>query len=158
METRDVRTISVNVKPPTKAGRLYPRYDEESGILAVESSVQRDWLFGIDIDGTLVFDLDEQRVLANFDLHIPKDRWERDLGPDATLISRPGDLMLTPESIAQKSFNLPIRVRTDSQAQRLRIEIGVAKADHAVALSESCVALLARNDLVGFVIRIVDSR
>jgi hypothetical protein len=158
METRNVNAIRVDIRPPTTAGRLYPRYDAESRILAVESSVQREWPFGIDIDGVLVFDLDEQHCLANVDLHVPKNRWVRDLGAEVTLISRPGDLIFLPEALAQKSFNLPIRVRTNKQAQRIRIEIGATKADRAIALSESCAALLAGNNLAGFVIDTGDSQ
>lgn len=62
--------IVVVTAPPTIAGRLYPRYVEDAGILAVQSKVMRPWPFGVDIDGRIVFDLDADRTLANFDLHV----------------------------------------------------------------------------------------
>lgn len=144
--------IIVSVKPPSDAGRLYPRYDEESGILALESRVERAWPFGVDIDGTLVFDLDEQRILANVDLHVPIDRWRRDLEGDTPQIAPAGDLEFAQQTVTHKSFHLPMRLRGDKDARRLRIDLGAAKPDRAVALSASCIALLAHQELAGFLI------
>jgi hypothetical protein len=147
-----VSGIVVSVKPPSDAGRLYPRYDEESGILALESRVKRAWPFGIDVDGALVFDLDDQRILANFDLHVPMNRWKRDLEENTPRIAPAADLEFAQQTVAQKSFHLPLRLSCDSKAKRLRIELGTAKPDRAVALSASCIALLANHELVGFLI------
>jgi hypothetical protein len=144
--------IVVSVKPATDAGRLYPRYDEESGILAIESRIERAWPFGIDVDGTLVFDLDERRVLANLDLHVPRNRWKRNLEEDIPMIAPAGDLEFAQQTIQQKSFHLPLRLSSDRNAKRLRIELGIAKPDSAVALSVSCIALLAKHELTGFLI------
>jgi hypothetical protein len=74
-----MKGITVLVQKATEGGRLYPRYDRESGILAVESEQPRPWPYGMDIDGCLVFDVDEQRILANFDLHVGMSLWRRDL-------------------------------------------------------------------------------
>lgn len=52
---------------PTPAGRVYPRYHEESGTLAVERRAPGR----IDIDGTLICDMDERRLLVNCDVHAP---------------------------------------------------------------------------------------
>lgn len=60
----------VEVLKSTPKSRLYPRYDEEAGILAIESRVQRGWPFGFTIGGDIVFDIDKDRILANVDLHI----------------------------------------------------------------------------------------
>ena len=147
-------TIRVIAEPPTSAGRLYPRYDQEAGILAVESPVARLWMFGVDIDGRIIFDLDEHRVLANVDLHFPKHRWVRDLDHGLPTAAPPGDIVFAPETVAYKSFSQPLRVRTDDKGQRLRIELGDKKPDRAIALSESCIALLAGHELVGFMMEL----
>ncbi len=144
--------LRVVAEPPTSAGRLYPRYDPQAGMLMAESTVARLWMFGIDIDGRIIFDLDEHRVLANIDLHLPRHRWVRDLGDDTPTAAPPADLVFTPETVAYKSFSLPLRVRSDRQARRLRIEIGEKRPDRTVALSESCFALLAGHELVGFMV------
>jgi hypothetical protein len=153
-EAGSMTALRVVTEPATSAGRLYPRYDQEAGILAAESAVPRLWMFGVDIDGRIIFDLDEHRVLANVDLHFPKHRWVRDLGDDAPVAAPPADLVFTPETVAYKSFSLPLRVRADRRAQRLRIELGDKRPDRAIALSESCVALLAGHELAGFVVGI----
>lgn len=145
-----MRGIVVVVAPPTIAGRLYPRYVQDVGILAVESKVTRPWPFGVDIDGRLVFDLDEQQILANFDLHIPRNRWTKDLGKARLVSGPPGDLVFSRETLDIKSFSLDIKLRTDDALRRLRISIGTKEFGRAVALSEKCMALLAGDELVGF--------
>jgi len=138
---------------PTDEGRLYARYDDAAGILVAESRIERPWPFGVDIDGRIVFDLDDQRALANFDLHVPKNRWKSDLKEEVPGIAPPGDLLFAPETIALKSFSLPLRVRTDPLSRRLRIEFGTHQPTRAVALSASCIALLSADELVGFAIK-----
>jgi hypothetical protein len=148
-----MKRILVQQKPKTSFGRLYPRYDDDSGILAVESRIKRPWPFGVDVDGTIVFDLDEARLLANFDLHIPRARWERSLPEEQSFATaEAADIEFTDETVRQKSFHLPIRARTDAGARRLLVQIGDARPTNSVALSERCVALLAGNELVGFLI------
>lgn len=63
--------IVVVTAPPTIAGRLYPRYVEGAGILAVQSKVMRPWPFGVDIDGRIVFDLDAERTVATSTFMFP---------------------------------------------------------------------------------------
>ncbi len=141
--------IVVQSTPATSLGRLYPRYDEEAGILAIESSVQRTWPFGVDIDCTLVFDLDDRRVLANIDFHVPRNHWLRSQkDDDPAMIASPGDLEFAPATVKHKSFHLPIQARADDGGHRLRIEIGSAKPSRAIALSPQCIALLTDDELV----------
>jgi hypothetical protein len=148
-----LKGITVSVAPATEQGRLYPRYAEDVGFLVVESRIERPWPFGVDIDGRVVFDIDENRVLANFDLHIPKARWKRDLGDDVLAVAPPGDLIFSREAIETKSFSLPLSVRADPGLRRVRIEFGTEPPDRAVALSGSCIALLSGAELVGFAIK-----
>jgi hypothetical protein len=153
METRTVNALIAEVGPATDLGRLYPRYDESVGILAAESKFKRPWYFGVDIDGRIIFDLDDCRVLANFDLHIPKNRWIKDWRSDLLPRARPGDLILSLETIETKSFSLPLRVRSDEFCREVYIQIGSRVPDRSVELSSACLALLCLNELVGFVLR-----
>lgn len=150
--------ITVSIAPPTDLGRLYPRYDDSAGILAVESRLERPWPFGVDIDGRVVFDIDQHRVLANVDLHVPKARWKRDLGDDVPIVAPPGDLIFSQEAITTKSFSLPLRVRTDPSFRRVRVDFGAEPPDRAIALSGSCIALLSAGELIGFAIALSSGR
>ena len=147
-----MQRITVAVRPPTKQGRLYPRYAADAGILAVESEVRRPWPFGVDINGNVVFDLDAQRVLANFDLHIPRKLWKPGL---STALPRalPGDIVFSSEAVAHKSFNLPLRVTTDPDSQCVLIEIADVRPTGAVALSDACVCFLSGTELAGFFVK-----
>jgi len=147
-----MKGITVSVAPATEQGRLYPRYAESAGILVIESRFERPWPFGVDIDGRVVFDIDENRILSNVDLHIPKARWRRDLEDDVPAVAPPGDLVFSQEAIETKSFSLPLRVRADPGLRLLRIEFGTEPPDRAIALSGSCIALLSGAELVGFAI------
>jgi len=142
--------LAVSIRPPTKAGRLYPRYVHSAGILAVGSEIERPWPFGLDIDGNLVLDLDDQRVLANFDLHIPMTLWQIASTTDLPPIVRPGDLVFSPEVVAQRSFSLPLHVT--KIGQQVLIEFAAVKPASAVPLSETCCALMLGSELVGFVV------
>ena len=147
-----MKGISVSVAPATEQGRLYPRYAEDVGFLVIESRFERPWPFGVDIDGRVVFDIDENRILSNVDLHIPKARWKRDLGDDVPSVAPLGDLIFSQEAIKTKSFSLPLRVRADARVRRVRIEFGTEAPDRFIALSGLCIALLSGAELVGFAI------
>ena len=152
-QSRMLQNITVSVAPATEQGRLYPRYAEDVGLLVMESRVARPWPFGVDIDGRVVFDIDENRILSNVDLHIPRARWKRDLGEDVPAIAPPGDLIFSQEAIKAKSFSLPLRVRADPGLRRVCIEFGTQPPNRAIALSGSCIALLSGTELVGFAIK-----
>ena len=142
--------LEVIIGPSTPAGRIYPRYVSTAGILAVGSREPRPWVYGVDIDGRLVFDLDSDRRLVNFDLHIPRARWQAQAINSVAVIGRPGDLLFSPNTTRAKSFGIDLDTKWDSPTRTLLILIGHAKFDVAVALSEQCMGLVADNQLVGF--------
>jgi hypothetical protein len=148
-----MRGIKVDVQRPTEAGRLYPRYDKEADILVLASRRAREWIYGVDVDGRIVFDLDRDRVLANCDLHIPMNRWARDLEIEWPAGTRLGDVAFSKDTVAHKSFHLPLEVRSDPSGQYIRIEIGETLPDEFIALSDCCIALLALGELVGLLVR-----
>lgn len=147
--------ITVKLKKPTLKGRLFPRYDYEAGILEVSSQEQLDWPYGIDIDGNIIFDLDAEKILVNFDLLIDKNLWEKGEVSDLPVDVREADLQFTDDSIGVKSFNFPVVVKA-SQEQSL-ISIFFPHEDRDVCwvkLSDLCYAKICENTLAGFIIKI----
>ena len=145
--------IRASVIAPSDAGRLYPRYDANAGVLALESGVRREWPFGVDVDGNIVFDLDQDRVLASFDLHIGRQYWGNDLSMAWPIPSEAGSLVFDEETVLAGSFCLPIEVNADRTKTRLQICIGTKHPDKLVSLSPKCVAMMAQDELVGFHVR-----
>jgi hypothetical protein len=137
-----------------KGGELFPRYVTDSHVLAVESKESRPWRYSIDVNGALVFDLDEQRVLASFELMARKEAWKR-----AGLIPKPkidvsGCLQFATETVETRSFPLlGVSAESDSAQESVYIRLGDDDSyDAAIALSQDCTALLSGSVLRGFVI------
>jgi hypothetical protein len=145
--------ILVSVGRARAGMELRPRYDDEARLLVVESSLQREWPYGVDIDGNIVFDLDKDRVLANFDLNVSRRNWKRGLAQAWPVGSRVGVIQFSDEAIKHKSFNLPLALTYDEEHMILRIDFGLGSGDRAVSLSNECVALLSGQKLTGFVVR-----
>lgn len=141
--------IKIATRPPTSAGRLYPRYERGAKLIALESRVARRWPHGVNVDGTLVFDLDEERVLANLDIHVPRDQWmeNRDVawpGPASK-----ADIVFDEATVETKAFTLPVEVLTDSGRRVVEVVIGARGPAERWELSESCYALTRGDALVG---------
>lgn len=149
-----MKALRISVAPPTPETRLSVRYDRESDILTASSASTRKWLHGIDVDGNLIFDLDQDRRLLNLDLHIPMSRWNRTTiarWPEAV---RSGSLAFAPSTVAHKSFTLPLQVNYDQRVGVIAMQIGQPKVcEVAIGLSRDCVALAAHDELLGFVFR-----
>lgn len=145
--------IRISVLPPSREGKLLPKYDAESDILSASSPVTRDWPYGVDIDGNIVFDLDAARVLANFDLHVGRRLWERTAAHSWPDNAPRGTLVFSPDAIERKSFTSPLRVKYSESQGVVRIEFDTLAPDRMLGLSDDCIALLARDQLVGFVVR-----
>ena len=144
--------IDVSKSPARPGFQLKPVYDSESDILAVGSDVQREWLYGIDIDGTVVFDLDAARRLANFDVLVGRRLWERGSTRAWPSQSPVGTLVFSQEAIARKSFSMPIRCVYDEERRILSVTFGKDPVDE-LEMSQGCLALLAGSELVGFLLR-----
>lgn len=151
--------IRVSLSEPTTAGRLKASYDKESGILVAESTVQRPWDYGIDIDGVVVFDMDASRLVAAIDVHVPRRLWahaERCWRPAR---ARKRDLRICKSSIEQKSLSMPIVVCGIGDNRQVLALLGRGLSEwneHAqqegvfeVELSSSCTAFVCADALVG---------
>lgn len=147
--------ICVQQREPTEKGALYPRYVKDAEILAVQSRVPRDWPFGVDIDGRLIFDIDADRILANFDLHIPKRYWIVQSRADEPRACQEASLEFTGSALEYKSFSLPLQVRTDAARSYALIEFDkLIPHGRWLALSEKCLARVDVDCLTGFFVRL----
>lgn len=142
--------IEVLVRPATSEGRLFPSYDGDSGILSATSSVDRPWMKGADIDGSVLFDVDEHRVLTNIDVLIPKAKWKSTRAAVRPLGSINGDLIFSEQTLATKSFSLPITVDASADKSQVVVRFGRMPYTETVALSDDCIGLLHGNTLSGF--------
>lgn len=145
--------VCVSIGPPTEGGRLCPRYDAESGILAVTSESARDWLYGVDIDGNVIFDLDSERKLANFDIHVRRRLWERGAVRHWPAKTASGTIVFSEETIQQKSLNMTLRFIYDEEQDMLHVVLGAKQPQRELELSMNCIALLSGSELVGFLLR-----
>lgn len=115
-----------------------------------ESRVERPWPFGVDIDGTVIFDLDADRRLAGIEMLIPADRWTEGIGPLFSQFPPAGDLLFTQETVLVKSFSRPIRVTRDTAQNLIHVQIDSHRTTQLVALSNACVAHVSESTLVAF--------
>lgn len=140
--------IPVSVAPPTPEGRLYPRYQNSIGILTLSTNMPRPCPFGINIDGSLIFDFDEGRVLAGVELVLPMRAWK---GKAST--SKPrgaaGNLLLSAHQQAPTEYGWPVTISKNVQTDAARISFGRGDYNRSVGLSESCCALLLDDQLTG---------
>ena len=145
--------IRVFTKRPTEKGRIYPRYDVEADILSVETHVDCQWKFGVNVDGTIVFDLDNDRVLVNFDVHVPRRLWRKARDITWPKTAKSHDIVFSEEAVIQHVFSLPVTVNVTNSLDQVRIDIGTGCVDYFVSLSDQCVGLLGAGELKGFLLR-----
>jgi hypothetical protein len=145
--------VRVSIGQPTNGGRLHPRYDEESDILEVTTKSLWEWPYGVDIDGTIVFDLDAMHHLVNFDILAGRRLWKRGTvrrWPDEAASGR---IIFSKETIDQESLHIPLRFVYDERRGILHVAFGDLKPDRELELSSECLALLSRTELAGFLLR-----
>jgi hypothetical protein len=143
--------IRVDLRAPSGSGRLRPRYDDEADLLEVGSPAKRQWPFGVDIAGTIIFDLDRNRLLANVEVLVPKRLWRVASMQRRPQARKAADLVFSPETLAVKSFELPITITTDSERSYVSITFGEAvESTEVIELSDQCFAYVDDGSLLGF--------
>lgn len=136
---------------------LIPRYDEEADILEVGNPEIHEWPKGIDIDGRIIFDLDCNRVLANFDLIVPRKLWKVSTELSLPDADTEGDLQFQESTAKIKSFSLPLKILANQDRKNIAIRFKHVKGvEIVVKLSKWCWAVVAENTLNGFFIRMPD--
>jgi len=146
--------ITVDILKHDKIGELNPHYDDEANVLEVGTNIDCIWFYGLDVDGSLIFDANENRILVNIDLLIPKKYWETSYDlPDVYKInSQKGIIQFSNDSIKTKSFNFPLKVYTDNNKKKVFIKISDYVKPTLVELSKSCYVYVKNNVLCGFLI------
>ena len=140
--------IPIIVGPPTGSGRLYPRYLNRSKIFVIQSPMTRSCPHGVNIDGRLLLDFDEDRILAGVELlsRIGGKGETQVIRPAAT----PGDIHLGEALTGSCAYDWPVIWNYDVQQDMGRIGFDDGDFDRAVALSDDASALLRGNRLIGF--------
>ncbi len=134
---------------------LLPRYDNETNILEVGNPNIREWPYGVDIDGNIIFDLDKNRKLANFDLLIPMSMWKNKENIIFPKTNKKYDLVFDQSTLKAKSFNLPLSVCSTENNNLVLIRFNEKdRNDEIVKLSDFCVAILSGGTLAGFYIEL----
>lgn len=150
-----MKNIIVKIKEASGKCVLKPHYDNESGVLEITSDYRRDWIYGIDIDGNVIIDIDKSYKIANVDLLVPKKLWEVSsefpcFAESKTFI----DLLFDLEMIRYKSFNLPMKILCNMKKDQVMILIdSINNSTIKYGLSNNCYVLI--NDetkLCGFLI------
>ena len=148
-----MKEIRIVLRRPAPLYELYPRYDKGADLLEVGSVKSRDWPFGIDIDGNLIFDIDENRIIANFDLLIRKSLWKVSSILQPPKANKRACIEVSQEAINHKSFNLPLEVTTNETKSIVCIMFGRIETNGTwIVLSRQCLAYVVKDYLKGFFI------
>jgi hypothetical protein len=141
--------VPITIATASEAGRLHPRYQNKLGILTLECAVPRPCPHGVNIDGTVILDFDENRTLAGVELIAPMSAW-KGKGEVAQPFGQPGDIRLGSGLTGSVSYDWPVVVTKDVQRDMARISFGDTDFTRAVTLSDRASALLKYDRLVGF--------
>lgn len=143
--------IQVFLQPATSRGRLYPHFDREANIFSLSSKETRSWPYGADIDGNLIFDFDNEKVLANLDLLVGPKFWKQRIFKAWPSKIKKADLGFQEKTLKIKSFHIPLQIWTNKGTTEILISFSNDKTPATfVDLSENCLALLKENILLGF--------
>jgi len=150
--------IHVVTQPSTPHYAFSPYYDTEADLLTISSKGTRAWKYGVDIDGTIIFDIDTYRILANIDLLIPRRLWHVLPALEAPRAIQQVDVMFSEATIASKSFHLSMKVNTD--ITRTYIDVSFDELiGHSTwyALSGTCFARIIEDQLCGLFVILRDN-
>jgi hypothetical protein len=103
----------------------------------------------VNIDGTVILDFDEKRMLGAVELLLPMSGWKGKAGV-AQPLGRPGDVRLAEELSGNVEYDWPVVVSKDVQRDMARISFGRSDFNRAVTLSDGASALLQDDHLTGF--------
>ena len=144
--------ITIELREPTAAGCLYPRYDDAADLLVVESQARRDLPYGVNIDSLVLFDLDAERKPVDFELLRPRRLWQVvEPFPETPPSIGPADIAFTEATVDREHLRLPVHVISNAEHSRVRIAFGKGRDGvQAVELSHDCAALIAGERLIGF--------
>jgi hypothetical protein len=120
-------------------------------MLVIESREQRDWPYGVNVNGgQVILDFDAERLLSNVDILIPRDRWASAESWTRPSAVRPGDIALPPGVVANHEVDWPFRIVAGLRFSWFLLKlVEWDSVERGVQLSPTCVALLNERFLVG---------
>lgn len=143
--------IRINRSEKTREGRLYPRYVGGVGLI-LETNVERDWVNGFDIEGSIIFDVDQHNTLCSVEILLEKKYWIEKKIEFHHRTWKEMDLSVSESVTEEKSFDINWKVYKDSNSGLLLIDFGVGEKVDCVCLSAKCWAIIRDGCLVGFYI------
>lgn len=147
--------IRVTFEPLTDGHRLYPHYDEEADLLEVGRRQLESCPYGANLDSTVIFDCDAQRILVDFEVIARRRRWSVTPGLSWRPPTQSAALRFSEESVEQHDFIREETVETTPDRSLVRITFGAAREGaEVIALSEVCSAFVADGELCGFQVRL----
>ena len=149
-----INMIKIKLNTRTNLGDLTPKYDREADLLTVTSSSITEWTYGIDIDGTVIFDINENYIVENIDLLVREGLWEIDVNLKRPVTRAEAKIEIDKESVLIKSFNCPnLKVLTNSDKNIISLLFDDSVSDfQGIRVSKYCIALVKENLLLGFYI------
>jgi hypothetical protein len=151
----DQQGIRVQLRGWSERGQLVPRYDPEGNILVLDSPVFRPWPHGINIDATIILDIDADGILASVEVLLPRSRWKAARPLERPAVAGWVSVEITEEARRQKSFDLPILVQTNEDRSCALVYIDRPRdPPQAYALSDRCMVLIEERWLRGFYVEL----
>jgi hypothetical protein len=145
-------TIRVRLRELSEGGGLCPRLVASAEVLTAEAEWPNITRSSISVRAPSLFlDLDYDRILQNFDLHVSWKAWGVETMAEPPRPLRTARLEFPEETVARQSFDEPVRVRTDVTRSRVWIEIGApTERGEWIGLSDQCLAQIEDETLRGF--------
>lgn len=146
--------IKIKLNVHSWLGDLTPAYDKEAGLLTITSSSITEWVYGIDIDGTVIFDINKDHILENIDILVSAELWDVTETVKKPVIKTEGKIEIEKESLLIKSFHCPrLKVLTNYNKTAISLLFDSKNTSyHGIQVSKWCVALVDQNTLIGFYI------
>ncbi|WP_299676075.1 hypothetical protein [uncultured Dokdonia sp.] len=152
--------IKCEILENEKILRLYPKYDSESGILEIQTKTPTDWVFGLDINGTIIFDINDKFIIENIDILIPKWKWEKYSGklPWSEKVLKNKSVIFTKETINKKSFYINEGIQAFFDDKNLffgfssNSKYDILNKSKGIILSEDCYLLIQESYIVGVIL------
>lgn len=147
--------IEIRLLKPAEWRRLYPWYDNQVKILNACREKQRKFPHGINIEGkrggTLILDLDDDRILGSLELMLPSSAWKTVADVSRPEKSQRADIQVAKAAIEHHHFEDGLVVNSSQGKFSVRIMFGEPrKTARAIKLSEECFAYVEDDRLLGF--------
>jgi hypothetical protein len=148
--------IQIELRAPSSPGRLYLLRDNQidKSITFLSNNHKRQMYYSINIDNKIILDFDINHVLQSIEILIPVSSLpikEMNLS-EYPIIS--ADIALIENITRHSNIETSIKAQTNLLNNVLFVVFGETKSiTHLIELSESCLAIISEDVLLGFVIK-----